>query len=54
MQQDLADFERRIAEDRSANYRGTAFIRLEVLEFDGEPDNENVKKLENIFKKKCY
>ena len=54
MQQDLADFERRIAEDRSANYWGTAFIRLEVLEFDGEPDNENIKRLENIFKKSCY
>ena len=31
MQKNLADFERRIAEDRSVNYQDTALIRLEVL-----------------------
>ena len=25
-----------------------------MLEFDGEPDNENIKRLENIFKEGCY
>jgi hypothetical protein len=52
MQQDLADFERRIAGDRSANYRGTALIRLEVLEC--EEDNDDIKRLETIFKGGCY
>jgi Protein of unknown function (DUF3723) len=53
MQSQAETIERKIAEDRSANYRGTARVRFEVLEFDAEDsrelDERNVERLVGVF-----
>lgn len=68
MQQDHAEIERRISRDRTANFRGTALVRLEVLDFDAKGSRDadykeklkrsdfdkNVKRLKGIFRKGCY
>ncbi|OJD25070.1 hypothetical protein ACJ73_03562 [Blastomyces percursus] len=46
---------RRLAEDRSSSFRGSALVRLEDLDFGVEgsrmPDGKNIKKLSDIFAK---
>jgi hypothetical protein len=54
MEQDLIDTEeRKIYNDRSANFRGTACVRLEALDFDvpdaREENKYNVQTLTDIF-----
>jgi hypothetical protein len=53
MKQDLVEIEeRKICNDRSANFRGTALVKLEVLEFNNVPRADlvaNVKRLKGIF-----
>lgn len=53
MQKQTEEFEREIAEDRSANYRGTVRVRFEFLEFDAESarelDPKNVQRLIGIY-----
>jgi hypothetical protein len=54
MQQSLVEVEeRKLSEDRSANFRGTARVKLEFLSFESEDsrseDSKNVERLEGIF-----
>src|SRR6266536_4517827 len=64
MQSQVEIVERDIAEDRSANYRGTARVRFEALEFDWEREfdceesreivQKNVQRLIGVFDKAGY
>ena len=54
MQSQAQSIDRKIAEDRSANYRGTVRVRFEFLEFDVESarelDKKNVERLIRVYK----
>ena len=54
MQSEAEKNERKITEDRSANYRGTVRVRFEFLEFDTEGSREldpkNVERLIEVYK----
>lgn len=53
MQSQAESIERKIAEDRSANYRGTVRVRFEFLEFDTESsrelDQKNIERLIEVY-----
>lgn len=53
MQSQAESIDRKIAEDRSANYRGTVRVRFEFLEFDVESarelDKKNVERLVGVY-----
>jgi hypothetical protein len=44
------DWERRLAAEKSAKSRGSASIKLEVLAYEREADDQNTKRLQKLFK----
>ena len=54
MLQDLAaKLESRLAKDRASNFRGTALIKFEHLEFRHKPNKAKTKRLINILRTEC-
>jgi hypothetical protein len=45
------DWERELAAERHAKSRGSASIKLEVLDYEREADEHNTKRLQGLFKK---
>jgi hypothetical protein len=51
---DQQTFTAELASEKSARYRGSASIMLDVLHFGHEQDTKNVQRLELLFRKTGY